>query len=154
MFYKKAQVGETMTWVVATIIIIVILLFSIFIASIKPGKDKDVSKLPDKQKDFIATKSIINFLTNNLHLLENSVKTKDYDPLDREFKPFLEELIIHRDLKGWNLQVNVNNKKIHTLTTFGIVGNYNCYDIILPFNLDSENVELRFWADFQGGCNK
>lgn len=40
---KKAQIGETLTWIVATLIIIVILVFSIFITFFL-GKTKNLSK--------------------------------------------------------------------------------------------------------------
>jgi len=41
---KTAQVGETATWIVATIIIIVILAISIFIASFYLGKTKEIQE--------------------------------------------------------------------------------------------------------------
>jgi|TARA_B100001971_G_scaffold201305_1_gene213880 hypothetical protein len=78
MFYKKAQVGETMTWVVATIIIIVILLFSIFIASINQGKNKDISRLPDKQKDLLAKKSLVAYLSTG-DIYSQLKDKKDFD---------------------------------------------------------------------------
>jgi len=56
---KKAQVGETMTWVVATIVIIVMLVFSIFITSaIIKTKELKVYN----QDDLLATKSLIGYL--------------------------------------------------------------------------------------------
>tara|TARA_Y100000034_G_scaffold101437_1_gene125755 strand:- start:868 stop:1338 length:471 start_codon:yes stop_codon:yes gene_type:complete len=93
MLYKKAQVGETMTWVVATVIIIVILLFSIFIASIKPGKDKDISKLPDKQSDLLAKKSLVAYLSTGdvYNKLRNSEKFDDTEEgllAEKIFKEF------------------------------------------------------------------
>ena len=41
---KKGQIGETMTWVVATIIIIIILAISIFISSFYLGKSKKIQE--------------------------------------------------------------------------------------------------------------
>jgi len=56
---KKAQIGETLTWVVATIVIIVILGVSIFIVSIHL---KDKKFVIDKKSDLIATKSLTAYL--------------------------------------------------------------------------------------------
>ena len=57
---KKAQISDTMTWLVATLVIVVVLGISIaFTASFSDSK---LIFLDDKERDFIATKSITNFL--------------------------------------------------------------------------------------------
>ncbi len=74
MLNKKAQIGDTLTWVVATIIIFVILFFFIFGSSIL-GKTKDVtnfrqslfSKEGFDAPDAFLTKNIFTYL-----LFENS----------------------------------------------------------------------------------
>lgn len=59
---KKAQVGETMTWLIATIVIIVMLVFSIFITS-AIGKNKTYKKFSlNKGQDILATKSLMGYL--------------------------------------------------------------------------------------------
>ncbi len=61
MFNKKSgQMGETITWIVATIIIIVILIISIFIATSDLGGSKKVD-FP-KQDDILASKSFFAYL--------------------------------------------------------------------------------------------
>lgn len=57
---KRSQIGETMTWVVATIIIIVILLISIFIATSYLGGSKKADF--SKQSDILASKSFFAYL--------------------------------------------------------------------------------------------
>ncbi len=65
---KRAVVSETLTWVVATVIIIVILVFSIFITSllaegknlIKDNKDKKFEF--ENKKDLLAAKSVSGYL--------------------------------------------------------------------------------------------
>ncbi len=61
---KKAAVSETLTWVVATIIIMVILVFSIFVVSLlKVGKTFGDKKFEfDKGKDVFVTKSLYGYL--------------------------------------------------------------------------------------------
>ncbi|MAH03665.1 hypothetical protein CMI39_02665 [Candidatus Pacearchaeota archaeon] len=99
MLYKKAQVGETMTWVVATIIIIIILSFSIFIASINPGKDKDISRLLDKQSDLLAKKSLVAYLlTENIY---NQLKEKEnFDKNNGDLAQRIFKELYEKDYEG------------------------------------------------------
>jgi len=57
---KKGQIGETITWVVATIIIIVILLVSIFVSTSYIGGSKKATF--SKQTDILASKSLFAYL--------------------------------------------------------------------------------------------
>ena len=150
MLNKKAQVGETITWIVATIIIIVILVISVIITLASPGKDKNNLKLIDKQKDFIATKSIVNFLIENFDLVKISIESKSYyESLKEKFLPFLESLIVFRGIGGWNFQLYLDDKEEFYIITSSTVGWYNYYDIY--FNLEPR-IKLRFWEDCQGLC--
>ncbi len=58
--HKKAQVGGTITWVVATVAIIVILGVSIFIADIAFGNSKEIESL--EKTDILASKSFFSYL--------------------------------------------------------------------------------------------
>ncbi|MBU2053226.1 MAG: hypothetical protein ABIJ14_02060 [Nanoarchaeota archaeon] len=60
---KKGQIGETMTWVVATIVIIVILGVSVFAATLSPIKSSKEFK-SNRKADLLATKSLINYLSS------------------------------------------------------------------------------------------
>ena len=57
---KKAQVGETTTWIVATVVVIVVLAISIFIASSHLGKNKDVRV--SSVSDFSVSESFFSYL--------------------------------------------------------------------------------------------
>ena len=79
----KAQVGETMTWVVATIVIIVILSFSILI-SVNLFKDKEFNV--DRKTDLLATKSLTGFLLTEdkngkkvFELIKSEEKINDFE---------------------------------------------------------------------------
>jgi hypothetical protein len=64
MYNKKAQIGDTTTWIFATIIIIVIIFISIFIVSFYQGKNKEIEEL--KNVDVVAAKSLFSYvLTKN-----------------------------------------------------------------------------------------
>jgi len=70
---KKGQVGETVTWIVATIIIISILGITFFVAEFSFGGDKEVS--PTTQVDILASKSFFSYLlTDDVY---NQIKTEE-----------------------------------------------------------------------------
>ena len=78
MFNKKAQVSDTIMWVVATVIIITILIISVFISSTKIGGNKEI--VPTKTTDTLATKTLYAYLltkqnseTNYNYLKDNSL---------------------------------------------------------------------------------
>lgn len=76
---KKAQIGETLTWIVATVIIIVILLVAIFVASVI-GKDKNFNKnFPSSNNvDLFAKKSLTAYL-----LTENNLGVPVYKEIEQ-----------------------------------------------------------------------
>jgi len=62
MFNRRAQIGETMTWIVATVIIVVVLGMTIFIASASFGNDKKPDIQEVSKTDIIASKSLFSFV--------------------------------------------------------------------------------------------
>ena len=58
---KRAQIGETTTWVIATIVIVVILIFSIFIVSFTKDESKKFEN-QDTNSDLLAMKSLSGYL--------------------------------------------------------------------------------------------
>lgn len=57
---KKGQVGETVTWIFATVVIIVILGISLAIAEFYLGENKDIGQT--NQVDILASKSFFSYL--------------------------------------------------------------------------------------------
>ncbi len=89
MFNKRGQIGETMTWVVATIIIIVILTLSVFIAGGSDrakkvaGLDKTVKNIPGMDKSI--SKSLFSYLLTkkNQEIIFNQIKQSgDFNSLN------------------------------------------------------------------------
>ncbi|MDP2628750.1 MAG: hypothetical protein Q8P15_02545 [Nanoarchaeota archaeon] len=76
---KNGQIGETMTWVVATLIIIVILAISIFISSFYPGKSKKIQEPYLQTADVLASKSMFSYM-----LTEDSERGKIYTQLKED----------------------------------------------------------------------
>lgn len=59
---KRGQIGETMTWIIATIVIIVVLAISIFIASASLEKIKKIQGSYFQTADVLASKSMFSYL--------------------------------------------------------------------------------------------
>ena len=57
---RKAQIGETVTWVVATIAIIIILVISVLVVSIGPFKNREFKE--GGTSDLLVTKSFTGYL--------------------------------------------------------------------------------------------
>ena len=75
---KNAQISDTMTWIVATIIIVVILMIFIYASSIL-AKTKVVSyKGPEKEVDLLETKTSLAFSINdnNKNKIEEWIKNE------------------------------------------------------------------------------
>lgn len=70
---KRAQIGETITWIVATIIIISILGITFFVAEISLGKNKNIKQTT--QADILVSKSFFSYLlTDDIY---NQLKTEE-----------------------------------------------------------------------------
>ena len=61
---KRGQIGETMTWIIATIIIIVMLTITIIVSDLSFGKNRKIQT--DQNSDILASKSFFSYvLTKN-----------------------------------------------------------------------------------------
>ena len=58
---KRAQTGDTITWLVATVVIVVVLAVSIFAASVFFDKEKDLKSNYFKSVDTLASKSLFSY---------------------------------------------------------------------------------------------
>ena len=149
---KKGQIGETMTWIVATLIIIVILSISIFATSILAlGSTKKLIYLEDKEKDFLATKSITSFLRNsdNVGLLEN----EDPEVFEEKLKTFLKILPSSTigGQGGWNFERDYSGETEGVLTYSLIPNVFGQYDYF-EIKVSTKLIKLRFWEECQGKC--
>jgi len=155
---KKAQIGETLTWVVATIVIIVILGVSIFIVSLHL---KNKNFIVNRKSDLIATKSITSFLIqdSNLELIKSSVTSGNYDNLEKKFGPFLESLEVYEGVGNWNIELFVNEEKKFYINPYDPTVFYDRSLKIFPYYLtnfefrdNNKKIRLKFWEDCQGKC--
>jgi len=152
---KKAQVGETITWFVATLIIIFLLTVSIFATSIL-SKVKEVGKptdLPDKEKDYLATKSIVNFVDKNQDIIKTASETGDYIEVSNKFNPFLGDLSQTKS-SSWHLIIRKNGEDeayIWPSLAGDVLGYYGrgdyFYETSVFLNSNSgETLNLRFFC--------
>ncbi len=76
---KKAQIGETMTWVVATIVIIVILIISIYAASLLAQKNKIIRyKEYERESDIVMEKSIFAYFLSGDNSIYNELVQQEF----------------------------------------------------------------------------
>ena len=103
MFNNKGQISETINWVVATIIIVVVLLICFFIAR---GEilNFNMKLFSDKQQDFAITKSTKNFVDENFVLIQKSVRDNNYIEINKKLDSFLTNLpLVGESSWGWSL---------------------------------------------------
>lgn len=86
---KKAQIGETMTWIIATIVIIAILIISIYISSLLGEAKSNISyKDFERKNDLLMEKSLFAyFLSDESQVIYGRIKEQEtYDDLDDKIK--------------------------------------------------------------------
>ena len=80
---KKAQIGETMTWVIATIVIIAVLIISIYAASLLANTKKTLSYQKEKREsDLLMEKSLFAYFSvddTKKNLIYNKLKQQEFD---------------------------------------------------------------------------
>ena len=118
---KKGQIGETMTWVIATIIIIVVLIVSIFITSFLGTIGLHKNYKSYRSADLIPMKSLIGYLlTSDLEGSGKNIFDKLKD--DEEFI----ELNGENGRFAWNI-FNGFYESDYPLIWFGISNKRNDY---------------------------
>jgi len=143
---RRGQIGETMTWVVATIVIIVILGISIFIVKFSLN-EKEFVKF--SSEDSVLTKSAVSFLRygNNFDELKNAIEKDDYNSI----KPKIEKFFKGISEEAWDFRIFVNDKlegdSVVANNLPGLSENKKSY---FQFNLDSDEIGL----SFSGGKNE
>ena len=114
---NRGQVSETINWVVATIIIVIVVVVCFFIANSNVNSNMinfDFQLFPDKQQDFIITKSVTNFVSENFILIQKSVQNNNYLELDEKIDSFLKTLpVVSKSSWGWSFVLkNPENKNL------------------------------------------
>ncbi len=80
---NRGQIGETMTWVVATIVIIAILIISVYAASLLANTKKTISYQEEKRKsNLLMEKSLFAYFSVTdikKSLIYNKLKQQEFD---------------------------------------------------------------------------
>ena len=101
MLNKKAQIGETITWVVATVIIIFVLIFFLFGASML-AQTKNVGTFRN------SLVSPASYQGDDIYLKKNLFT---YYSVDKDFnKKLIEKYLLQEELEG-NFLFSVNETK-------------------------------------------
>ena len=146
MLNNKGQIGETMTWTVATIVVVVILIVFVIIASVSGGDAKEVKTI-DEARDLITTKSFVNFLNSDGNF--ERIKEKKYEELEGKFKSFSTGLSTEN--KEMHFDFKVKNKD-----KFSVGGDYAILNLNVFYSMDfmagEDNIKLIINEFCKGKC--
>ena len=147
-YNKKAQIGATMNWIVATLIIILILSISLLVTSLT--KTRGEVKI-DKGMDLFAVKSISYFLMQkeNFELIDKVINEKgevskeEIKVAEEKIKSFLREI---QSYEGYNLQIYFNNELKKEIINHRV--RFKSESIIdspfIPFDSEEKQEEILF----------
>ncbi|MBS3071025.1 hypothetical protein J4407_01855 [Candidatus Pacearchaeota archaeon] len=159
MLNKKAQIGDTITWVVATVIIVVVITISI-LATNFVLTDRNIVFLADRQKDFVATKSVTSFFYNNKNVeLMNSGNELFYVRVNKTIYPIPAKDYYEHGIGGWNFEVYAGEEKINDIlnsvvlkkTSDVAVDRFSRANPSFETIFYNGNSKLRFWAECSSG---
>jgi len=143
MINQKAQIGETITWLVATIVIIIILSFSVFVA-IPVGKSM---KFESKRKsDLLATKSLTSYLLTKegTDIIYNNLKKGK--ELNKQSSERIEE-IYNKEYKRALLRV-VSEDDYPVSASLPVVEEVECaVDVFIELNEEKDVGLCLLWEE-------
>lgn len=146
MLNNKSQIAQTTNWVVATIIIIVILIISLLLAN-GSWFEKSI-EFQDKQKDLVATKTIVNYINSDFENIQEFISEENYSKLDTNLKPLLEKLWYQSRGSAWNLYLYVDDSLTPTYPiTIYTLGDKESYLLNILFNVGEKKIKMRFWEE-------
>ncbi len=137
---KKAQVADTTTWIIATVIIIVVLAISIFVGTAL-ASSAGIPFYYDQIKDPIATKSIIGLLVSGKENKEDEMKRiltlfPTYTGADGFL--FFQPTYLNKQYK-WNFWLYETDKEKIKITCSDRIGND-----IMKTEINKQNTKLKF----------
>ena len=145
---KRAQIGDTMTWVVATLVIVVILGILVF-ATIWISGNKLIF-LDDKEKDFMATKSITSFLNKkeNVDLL----KSDNGEEIEMKIEKLTEIMLGSSLQSAWDFELSdEEGNEIEVAHKYPAPGDsqvVNAFEIKILL----KKIELKYWKKCTSIC--
>jgi hypothetical protein len=147
---KKAQISDTLSWIVATIIIILILSVPILLTKLGAINPKKISF--ERVQDPIATKSISGYLLQNYGaVIEKEIAQEkvSISNLDNSISPFLVSLNRSK-AEGWNMVINSENKEVYRKSTYSLVSfDSEHFENFFYFYKSGKEVMLKFWMEGQ-----
>ena len=132
-----------MTWITATLIIVVVLAVTV---GISKNINTYVGVVPDKEKDYFATISLANFLSNDEN--SNLLVSENYDSFNKKAEVFMQNL--QPEIKfggwGWNLEISKSGNPIYSYSSSFLGSNLD-FSVFRSINF-IKDLKLDFW----GGC--
>lgn len=169
---KKAQISDTLSWVVATIIIVLILGVPVFLVGNGMINTNKINF--ERVQDTLATKSISGYLLKESSLIVEELKEgklpskKDTETdTEKRLSLFLYSLGRNENVEGWNLRIFTpleesssswwdqlfsSDKKLYTKISYDVLVKEGLFPNIFYIGGYSENGFLifKFWKERQG----
>lgn len=140
--------GDTITWVVATLVIVAVLSISVFVTKGISG-NKPIF-LDDKEKDFLATKSITSFLRNqdNIDLLNGN----KYGELKIKTEKLTEIMVGVSLQSAWDFELSDKDKiKVDVIHSYPAPGDSPIIDAF-ETNIFLKQDKLKYWKKCKDVC--
>lgn len=152
---NKAEIGATLTWIVATIIILVIIFIFMVVSGvvkITPGTfigkgEISALKFPEQQQTLYAISKDTE--------IRNLIIAEEYDEAEVRIKPILEKIRTTpgKPISGWNLEIYKNGEKIKKITTneitYGLPNAYDKQNFYIIFYNVQDKYKLRLYLECQ-----
>lgn len=167
---KKAQISDTLSWMVATIIIVLILGVPVFLVS--KGMINPQRVIFERVQDTIATKAISGYLLKESSFITSELKDgKLSSETDTDTKKrlnlFLYSLTRNENVEGWNLlifapskesssslwnQFFSSDKKLYTQISYNVLFKEGVFSNFFYIQDTPENdfLVFKFWKEMQG----
>jgi len=146
---KKAQISDTMSWIVATIIIFLILLIPLSLVSTGIiGTNKIYF---ERTQDALATKSLSGYLLKGYSSLISDAEKGQVSPEnEKKLGVILSSLSRHNKTEGWNMEIISSDRSLYKKISYSLLS-FNSKKFETPFYFLPQNKEftLKFWMEGQ-----
>jgi hypothetical protein len=143
---KKAQISDTISWMIATIIIVIILLASILLSNLSLSGTNTISS--SRLQDVVATKSISSYLYKNY---EGVIKKEliggenaNFPVIENSLFPFLISLA-RDDVEGWNIAFFIDGQSIYQKNFYTSATSPQRFEN--SFYFDNQKIRIKFWRE-------
>ncbi len=145
---KKAQISDTMAWMVATIIIVLLLLIPIFLIKLNVLGNNNIYF--SREQDPVSAKSISGYLLKNYEpVIKQGVGSGDFSLVEHSVYPFLLSLSREKNVEGWNFAVSVGDEEVYKNVTYSVLLQPRWFEEKYYLDDSGKKIAIEFWLEGQ-----